>query len=193
MSQDRSPAYMLFHHYFRVMIPAPFAETTVSRAMGNIHYSNRAEEAAAAEEMIHRQHTTIQIINLMQAGARVIISNPEDSVKMYDWINQHVQSLATAASSTLNPDRLPLADLKVLDDFAKSIHTIARNFAREEIRHSDFFNRVASMHKKRSLYAEAKQEYVYDARKQGITNEHQPVSDGILKRRSIIRRPFKNS
>lgn len=184
---------MLFHHYFRVMIPAPFAETTASRAFGNIQYESREAETVAAEEMIPRQHTTIQIINLMQRGARVIMVDPQDSVKMYTWINQHVQSLASAAASTLNPERLPLDDLKVLDDFARVVHQIARNFNTEEIRHSDFFNRIVSMHKKQSLYASAKPEHIYSDKEQGITNEHQAVSGSILKRRSIIRRPFNNS
>jgi hypothetical protein len=125
---EHTPAYKIFHYYFMVMIPAAYAYQNDQAMLGVYQYQSKEAEESAAQEMVTRQHTVAEMVEYWKAGARLILCNPKDSETIYGWIREHVQGKMNKLGTSLNVGNVPIQDLKDLDDFARSIYQVARNY-----------------------------------------------------------------
>jgi hypothetical protein len=174
-----TPAYKIFHYYISCAIPAAYALESRHALEGSLQYDSEAKEVTAANEMIQRQHTVAELIGYYKRGATIIISDPEDTVKMYTWLKDHLSQQKDRATRSLNGGPIPLSDLRDMDEFATYIYRIARNFEKVDSRQSTMNRKLENSFGRRKMKRLRIEEPVSTVSKKIETNEHHSVTDDI--------------
>ena len=129
--------FKLFHYYFKCQISAAFAlQGRTSRVGSEIHASD-ADALGSAMHMVSKQHTAVEMAELFSRGARVILSDPDDSIRIYEWLQDHLQTQKSAFATNIHTGRIPLDDLAILDIFASNLYRVTRE-------HEKIDNRVGA-------------------------------------------------
>lgn len=150
-TDQTTAAYKLFHFYVECMIPAAYAYQSRHEVEGVPVYARGDMEDDAAREMVPRQHTTVELIEYHKRGASIIIRNPEDAVKMYGWLRDHLSLLRSRVQFSVNIGNIPLQDLEDMDDFATMIYRIARQYEQVDERQGKMNRKIDDMFKNRRI------------------------------------------
>lgn len=148
-SEQHTSAFKLFHYYVPCRIPAAFAYEGQQELVGSTVYANASMAESAGAEMVLRQHTTVELAQLNARGARIILEKPNDAVRMYEWLQDHLQNQRSRMISTINTGKIPVEDLKILDDFATLLYRIARNYQKVDTRQGPLRRRLNSIQQTR--------------------------------------------
>lgn len=151
-------AYKLFHFYIECMIPAAYAYQNKHEMEGVPVYQHADMEDDAAREMIPRQHTPVELIEYHKRGASIIIRNPEDAIKMYGWLRDHLSLLRSRVQFSVNVGNIPLQDLQDMDDFATMVYRIARQYEQVDERQGKMGRKLDDMFKNRRIRRKRVQE-----------------------------------
>jgi hypothetical protein len=127
-SPELTPAYRLFHLYYGCMIPAPYAYEKHHRLVGSVKYESAQAEQIASEEMVSRQHTVVELIKYHERGAAIILTNPKDAVTIYYDLRDHLVQMREKMRYNVNHQTAPLDDLRAMDEFARVVYRIARQY-----------------------------------------------------------------
>ena len=79
---------------------------------------------------------------LFHRGATVIINDPKESVRIYEWLQDHLLKQRNHFATNINVGKIPLEDLAILDDFAASIYKIARGHEKVDSRVGAFGRKI---------------------------------------------------
>jgi hypothetical protein len=150
-TDQTTPAYKLFHYYIECMIPAAYAFQARHDVEGVPVYERADMEDDAAREMVPRQHTTVELIEYHKRGASIIIRNPDDAVKMYGWLRDHLSHLRSRVQFSVNIGNIPLQDLEDMDDFAAMVYRIARQYEQVDERQGKMNRKIDDMFKNRRI------------------------------------------
>lgn len=110
------------------MIPAPYAYEKQQRMMGSVQYDSAEAEQLASEEMVTRQHTVVELIQYHERGAAIILTNPKDAVTIYRDLRDHLVQMREKVRYNVNHRQAPLEDLRAMDEFARVVYRIARQY-----------------------------------------------------------------
>jgi hypothetical protein len=171
-------AYKLFHYYIECMIPAAYAYQARHEVEGVPVYQRADMEDDAAREMVPRQHTTVELIEYHKRGASIIIRNPQDAVKMYGWLRDHLSLLRSRVQFSVNIGNIPLQDLEDMDDFATMIYRIARQYEQVDERQGKMNRKLEDMFKHRRMRRKRVEE-------EELSNQQTPEERPMKEHRSI--------
>ena len=182
--EEHTPAYKIFHYYFKVLIPASFAFEQQQQLLGTHQYQSAEAEQHATQEMVPRQHTVAEMVDYWKRGAQLILQNPDQAKTIYGWIREHIQRKMNQMSTSLNTGTVPLRDLQDLDEFAKSIYQIARNYEDGvDVRGAAINQKINRVFKRRGglrrNLAEQQEEQSTPNQERPAPREHDPMADEI--------------
>lgn len=129
MSDNVTIAYRLFHEYFTVRIPAAFAYEKQNSVTGTIDYDSQSKQELAASEMSARQYTIPELAVFSSKGASIVIEHPkEQAPKMYALVRDYLNECNYRVTTTINNPTIPMSDLRKLDEFARVVYQVARQY-----------------------------------------------------------------
>ena len=177
---EHTPAYKIFHYYISCKIPAAFAYEQKHVMEGSLQYESQDAEITAANEMISRQHTVAELIGYYKRGATIVINDPNDTVKIYEWLKDHLTQQQTRVTRSLNGPAVPLGDLRDMDEFATYVYRIARNFQKIDSRGSSMGRKLeATFGRRRMKRPTPEESKPSEVAKKVQQNEHRSVTDDI--------------
>lgn len=151
MSGQYTAAFKIFNFYFRVMVPKIHGSANMRTMIGSDVYSSQEQERAELNETELKQYTINDMIELRRAGSTITFVNPDDSVKVYEIIKQHLEDVNNRTNHSLHTKKINMADMQDLDDFAREIHRVARNYAPVDITQSTVGKRLDELMRSRGL------------------------------------------
>lgn len=178
-SQEHTAAYKIFHYYFECMLPASFAFQNKNQLMGTLVYESPEKEDTASKEMIPRQHTVAEMIEYHRRGATIILRDPQDAVKIYGWLRDHLSALRQRVQFGVNAGHLPMEDLQDMDDFASMVYRIARNYEQVDERQGQMGRKLEGMFARRAIKRKRVEETEH-------SNEQEPEERPVKEHNSIV-------
>lgn len=133
-SRDQhTPAFKIFHYYIDVVLPASYAYENKYIREGMPIIKDKNEMAEHLSEPVRCKKTVNEMIELYKRGCQITFVKPEDTVKVYEWLNEHLLDVRTRVGNTMQTNKIPLDDLMVMDEFARIIHTTARRYSTSDL------------------------------------------------------------
>lgn len=174
--KNHTPAFKIFHYYIMAYIPAAYANKGMEQLIGGAVYKSKQEETNALNEKVLKQLTTAQLVELHKEGCPIIFYNPEDTVRVYRYIKDHVAKLENDSSNLLHTNRIPIDDLVAMDDFAESLHGIARIHSPTRVGNTPLGRKLDNLMARRGMLRgeAAKEETIY--------HDHQSLVGNLTKR-----------
>lgn len=74
---------------------------------------------------VHVQMTIAEMVTLSGKGVPIILDNPADSVVIYETLKQHLTNWQMHVSGSVNTGKVPMDDLRMMDEFAAKIYPMA--------------------------------------------------------------------
>jgi len=177
-----SSAYPIFHTYYLVRIPASYAYEAQHELFGTPVYDNEEQEKLAASEMVLQQRTIAEMAEFYHRGAQLILENSNDSVEIYRVIKNHLEEVQAKLRTRVNVGKVPVEDLRKLDEFATALYRVTRKHERFDTRQSNMNSKLdelfGSRFKRRQAYLEGEER---EAEAQAQVREHESVADLISK------------
>lgn len=121
-TEQETPAWKIFNTYIEVSIANMFLyPETYLENHGII--SHNLEEARSEMKSMRRVRIKIsEVISYRADGADIIIHKPEDTVKAYTYITNHLKDWYEIILSGRYMKHPPLDDLVDMDNFARELH-----------------------------------------------------------------------
>ena len=177
-----SPAYPLFHEYYLIRIPASYAFEVQHELFGTPVYDNDDQEAMAAQEMVLQQHTIADMAELYHRGAHIILENPKDSTKIYERLKRYLDYMRDKVQG-VNVGKVPVDDIRKLDEFAMSLYKVTRKYEQVDLRQSPMNAKLDSLFssrfRHRAAYFEQEKEQAQSGKREHEKREHEPISELI--------------
>lgn len=176
---EHSAAYKLFHYYFYVTVPQMYLyDSKFINQFGVVTSGNREVDAQQAQAPIRVQITVSAMAEYFDEGAQIGLINPQDSVRIYSYIREHLVNWQTRQVRDVNIREIPHEDLRRFEAFAKEVYKVARNFMTAAPEDSDLFKRLGSMRQARPM----RRKVVVDTpAKPVVPEEHDAIVDGLVK------------
>jgi len=176
---EHTPAYKIFHYYIECMIPASFAYESQQAMLGTTQYESPDKEESASKEMVSRQHTVAELIEYHRRGATIILRNPDDAIKIYGWLRDHLAEARHRVQFGVNVGNLPMDDLHDMDEFATMVYRIARNYERVDERQSLMGRKLDDMFSRRLLRRRRPSEEDMQSAEERPAKEHASIIEDI--------------
>lgn len=178
-TDEHTPAFKIFHYYIECMIPASFANQNKNALTGSLVYNSPEQEESASHEMVARRHTVAELIQYHRRGATIILRNPEDAVKIYGWLRDHLADARQRVQFGVNVGNLPIEDLTDMDDFATMVYRIARNYEQVDERQSKMGRKLDDMFSRRLIRRKRAEEAEH-------SNPQEPEDKPVKEHNSIM-------
>ena len=178
---SQSPAYKIFHIYIECRVQAAFVNQAQSEIMGDMVYIDKNVEKLAANELIHRRHTTNELIEYYRRGATIVLEYPDDAKIIYKWLMSHLHDIRNELNKPFGTLRVPIEDIEIMDEFAKDIYRIAKIDNSEDVDMTEVSLMLRSKFKFRSF---SSIEETKTDKKEVI--EHESISD-IISKEALLR------
>lgn len=184
--KDHTPAYKLFHYPFNCKVATMHVRTEVHLELyGTISTGDRARDAALALEPMDIIATVKQMADYHSEGAEIILTNPEDSVRVYDIIVEFMSGFDHALSTSLNVQVEDKEFFRTLDSLATEVYKVARRYIPTTIKQDGLFEMLDRLGSSNPIKRG-------NAPKITMQQEHKPLSDSIsikaLERERLWRR-----
>lgn len=135
MSTDtnkHTPAFKLFHYPFQCQVPAIHVRTKeYNELYGSISTGNPERDRALLNEPMDIIATVRQMAEYHQNGVEIILTNPEDSVRIYQIIIDFLNSYDAALSNNYSMQVKDKEFFRNLDSLAAEVYKIARRYMKD--------------------------------------------------------------
>lgn len=170
--KEHTPAYKIFHYHIQAYIPVSYANRGLEKLIGSPVYRSKEEELEALNQKVLKQLTTAQLIELHRVGCPIIFHDPKDTVRVYRYIKDHIRDIESRSTNILHTNKIPLEDLMAMDDFAESLHGVARIHSSTRVGNTMLGRKLDNLMASRGLRRNevTKEETVYGEHKSMITN-----------------------
>jgi len=146
-------------------------------------YDSPDMEQSAAKQMVNRQHTVNEMIEYHRRGATIILQNPNDSVRIYEWLRDHLQAIRGKTQFSMEIGSLPMEDLVAMDDFASVVYRIARQYELVDVRKGGIDSKLDDMmfRNRRLSRRKAKEDNTHQNEQEQAKpiKEHESIADDI--------------
>lgn len=130
MSERDSAAYKVFHQYFSVKVPNLYLYTEEELRMLPIH---NGFGSISDEEIMQSERKILlsldKIAGLRNEGAPVTFMKPNDCLRAYQILVQHLNDWKYVLQNHFSHPQPPLDDLTVLEALAMELHPFVGNRA----------------------------------------------------------------
>ena len=124
--KPQTPAQIIFNRRFMCQLQHMH---TLSKSDINIFgissSGDRNVDEGLLKSWVFVQLTIAEMAEHASKGVPIIIDNPKDSVIIYETVNQHLMNWRNHVKSSINTGKVPLEDLRKLDEFAAKIYPMA--------------------------------------------------------------------
>jgi hypothetical protein len=121
-----STAQIIFNRRFLCQIQKMHTLTeNESNIFGLSSSGDRFIDEGLLKAWVHVNITIAEMVTLSGKGAPLIIDDPKDSVIIYETLLEHLRSWETKIKSSINVGKVPIDDLRLMDEFANKIHPMA--------------------------------------------------------------------
>lgn len=183
---EHTPAYKITHYKFSFHIPAlHFYSSQYQEEFGVLSTGDKEMDRALMSTPVGSRDTILNMARKYDENVDITLDDPKDAVRIYEIIQAHLSSWNEAARTEHNLSNIPMDDLRILDEFAKSIYEIARRYKPDVGKTPKFFDRTKNFGGPLSRQPERE---VKSEKKPTKPNEHHPVFASIeehLERRNI--------
>lgn len=134
-----SAAYKLFHYQWDIKVPHMFVYSEEFMRISGTVISDPAYDARLPKQMIGGRYTIVQMAQLMEEGATIELTVPEDAKAIYDIVSQHLEDWSTylIRAAPFDLKNAPTEDLMMLTQLADVLYGYAvRHFTNERPRSS---------------------------------------------------------
>lgn len=144
MSQDTTSAIWDLQWHCKV----PQLQTTSEeyiRFFGTPTTFNNDIDRELAKQWIDTMLNIAKMVDLFRDGVPIRIVKYDDTKKIYDHIESHLQAWVYNLEHNLNIGDAPIDDLIAMNEFANNIHPIARSLYSGEIPGSSFMRAIEKL------------------------------------------------
>lgn len=174
---SHSAAYKIFHYWFDVTIPAMFLiDRELAERFGTYCSGDRVVDQHAPLSMSRARLTIADMAEKFDEGASISLVVPQDAVRIYAYVNEHLLDFKRTHDINYNLRQLPIEDLRKLEAFAKEIYKIARHFMPEGTETSALFTKLNRLGGGRRMRRSNRTEAVV-----ALPAEHNPIMDALTK------------
>lgn len=123
---QHSPAFRLFHYYFRVSVQQLFTmDAGVAAQWGTPTSGNPDWDRQMRNAWVEVQLTPVEMVALLQRGASLEFHDTQQATAIYLDIVAHLRGWLKAFETNPNLRRAPLEDLRLFDELAAQIYPYA--------------------------------------------------------------------
>ncbi|MAP22778.1 MAG: hypothetical protein CL582_17765 [Alteromonadaceae bacterium] len=179
---EHSVTYKVFHYYFRVRVPASFAHEKQARMLGTPVYEQKGMDETAANEMVTREHTIAEMVDLAARGASIEIIDPKMSVPIYALLKEHLDIMRGKLNNRLHSQTVPITDIRNMDSFLEILYPITRQYEQQDLtksksrQHADRLFSYRSIRKKKKTDENEENTTQVEGKK---LREHRPITQDI--------------
>lgn len=181
---SRHTAAFKIHHYRFIVRIAQFhlySQEQLSHTW-RVTSGNAEVDRALAEQQVAAQLTIAEMAEHHANGATMTLETPEDSMKIYDIIHQHLMDWMRALETHAVPPNAPLEDLRKLDALASDIYQIARYYWRKTAYHGKLTSFLDKLSQTAGGRVKRHRQTPSTASENTTpTGQHTPMSDAIAK------------
>lgn len=173
---EHSAAYKLFHYPFDCTIPAFYLyskEYVQTFGIASSGVSQIDESQSRAPQRVRL--TPAAMAMYFDEGAPIGLINPRDSVRIYQYLREHLIDWQNSLNRDVNRRDSPVDDLRMLENFAAEIYKVARCFMAEMPEDSSLFNKLRNMGSRRAVRRRGVEPEV----KTNMPEEHNPIVDSL--------------
>ena len=140
-------ANIIFNHRFICQIQYMYTLSNSDMNIFGISSSgDRNIDEALMRDWVNMQLTIVEMVEFHSRGVPIILTNPPDSIFIYETVKQHLTNWEQHVKSSYNMGVVPLDDLRKMDEFAAKVFPMACTYKKpEELRISkgiqDMLNR----------------------------------------------------
>ena len=142
------------------------------RERGVVFSGNRERDNAIAQEPMDIIATIKQISDYHRDGVQVVITNPEDSVRIYEIITDFLHGFNNALDASFNVTVQDRDFFRNLDSLATEVYKIARVYLPKHVGRGGLFDNLDKLGRRKIINRG-------NERKITMQKEHKPISDSI--------------
>lgn len=183
MEDERNTvAYKLWHELFHCRLPnIETYSVDYIRMYGMPTCGDKTIDKQMANELVDRMLPVSEIVKYFEQGAKIRLAKVDDSVKIYNYITEHINNWKQFLENGINTGAAPIDELKAFDRLAVAVHEHAKYQFNDEIVESIMSRRMSSVMRvsRKNLLAPAKVNVIIDEEGQRQLNEerlHKHVS-----------------
>lgn len=138
---NHTAAYKIFHYEFDCTIPTMFLYS--SEYLDVFGFSSSGDkniDEGLAMAPTQCRLTIAAMATYHDEGAEIGLINPQDAVRIYEYVNQHLLDWRDSYKYDLNRRSAPTEDLNILENFATSVFRAARPFMANTPTNSKLFD-----------------------------------------------------
>ncbi len=127
-------AYKIFHYEWQAAVPMMFVYTDEYIRNSGTVISDPGYDQELPRQMVEGRYTIAQLAQLLDEGATIRITNPEDSKAIYDIVAQHLEdwSKRLGTGSAFDLQNAPTEELLLFSQLADHLVGFARRYFRHE-------------------------------------------------------------
>lgn len=179
-------AYKLFNYRFLVEIAQMHLyDSKWLESSGVVTTGNPVLDRQTALQPMVAQLSPAAMAEFHDEGVEMRLVNPEDSVRIYQMIYDHMKDWQHAVNFNVNINDAPLEDLRKFDALATEVYKLARYYWKEKPYHGQFGQFLQSRGRRRTFL-------------DGTSNpeainkpDHTPMADSIAKTLGDRKKPWK--
>lgn len=123
---QHTPAYRLFHYYYRAWVQQIFTmDADVAAQWGTPTSGNPAWDKEMHNAWVEVQLTPVEMVGMLQRGAALEFTDAEQATSIYLDLVAHLRGWVKAFAVNPNLRRAPLEDLRLFDELAGQIYPYA--------------------------------------------------------------------
>ena len=144
-TDEHTAAFKIFHYIFICQMSAMhlYSDEELEH-YGSISSGDREFDKAMATDLTTVQLTISRIAELSDEGVPVILTNPEDSARIYKIIQEHLDDWDRNSRTNLNLGNVPVEDLRKLELVKTKVAEVAKYYIPVRPTMSAFFERLDS-------------------------------------------------
>lgn len=177
-----SPAQIIFNRRFMCQLQHMH---TLSKSDINIFgissSGDRNIDEGLLKSWVYVQLTIAEMVEHNSRGVPIIIDNPSDSVIIYETLNRHLENWRYHVKNSINTGKVPLDDLRKMDEFAAKIYPMAASHKPpEQLKLSKGIQDILNKGQKRFKVSTAEEVSALQIKKE-IKTPHKPVAAEIAR------------
>lgn len=178
---DHTAAFKVFNYGIRCLVPTMYlySEEYVKK-FGIVVSGDNSVDNAAASAPVQTTATPAVMAVWFSQGAKIVFIEPKDSVRVYEYIIQHLKdwenSIRGDFSRTTDPEILN--DLRILESFAAEVYLTARHYLPEETSKSGLFGALERLGQRGPLARQKKPDP--SLQENPFPKEHNNVIDKLI-------------
>ena len=129
-----SAAYKIFHYEWHASVPKMFLYSEEYMRISGTVISDASYDAIQPRQMVEGRYTIAQLAVLLDEGATIQITNPEDTKAIYDIVADHLEdwSKRVTIGSAFDLKSVPHQDMMQMSQLADHLLGFAKRYVTHE-------------------------------------------------------------